>query len=101
MFFHVMVNGGRLKSKKDFDLEAKKRENLQAWFGESDAAKTMEEARSFLEAFHESIIRGRKEARGEFFDRVSRAPKSSRRRRRRRRQQQRRRRFIIVGWGEF
>ena len=52
MFFHVMVNGGRLKSKKDFDLEAKKRENLQAWFGESDAAKTMEEARSFLDAFH-------------------------------------------------
>ena len=52
MFFHLMVNGGSLKIKKAFDSEAKKRENLQAWFGESDAPKTFEEANAFLDAFH-------------------------------------------------
>jgi thiol-disulfide isomerase/thioredoxin len=52
MFFHLMVNGGSLKIKKAFDSEAKKRENLQAWFGESDAPKTFEETNAFLDAFH-------------------------------------------------
>jgi thiol-disulfide isomerase/thioredoxin len=52
MFFHLMVNGGSLEIKKAFDSEAKKRENLQAWFGESDAPKTFEEANAFLDAFH-------------------------------------------------
>jgi hypothetical protein len=47
-----MVNGGSLKIKKAFDSEAKKRENLQAWFGESDAPKTFEETNAFLDAFH-------------------------------------------------
>ena len=52
MFIHLMVNGGSLKIKKAFDSEAKKRENLQAWFGESDAPKTFEETNAFLDAFH-------------------------------------------------
>ena len=52
MFFHLMVNGGNSKIKKAFDAAAKKKENLQSWFGESDAPKTVEDANSFLDAFH-------------------------------------------------